>query len=46
MISLFVRFVIIVVIVVTVTDAIVFYHIVEGKAQITVPFIIMVNHHQ
>lgn len=42
MLSLFTRFVIVVSIVISVTDAIVFYHITRDQVQITVPFVVSV----
>lgn len=41
MVSLFVRFVIIVTIVVSITDAIVFYHIWKNPERLTVTFVIL-----
>jgi len=41
MISLFVRFLIIVTVVVSVTNTVVFYHIQKDPAKITIPFVIL-----
>jgi len=41
-ISLFIRFVIIVTIVVSVTDIIVFYHLQKNPTELTIPFVILV----
>lgn len=42
MISLFTRFVIIIAIVISVTDTIVFYHIMKNPERLTIPFVILV----